>query len=195
MEEQINIFQTLEISLAWLKFDRLAPTQKEMEHVVISWSRQAKGRNQNANILVALYWLYLHPIQIKHCLYNWYPRLLNTVYISVTCCFNSRFLSQVAGTLRCCDAVRVCGLKGDVTYLSPSAPHCLHCKLLQRLFWISRPAITAGECYCPTRVAKCYCWSVHSSHISALIFVNFQGWSNCKHVWGGSWGLCINISN
>lgn len=51
----MNILQTLEISLAWLKCDCLAPTEKEMEHVVISWSRQEKGRNRNANRVVALY--------------------------------------------------------------------------------------------------------------------------------------------
>lgn len=62
MDEQITILQILEISLACLKCDQLAPTEKEMEHVVISWSRQAKGRNQNANTVVALYWLHLYLI-------------------------------------------------------------------------------------------------------------------------------------
>lgn len=56
-------------------------------------------------------------------------------------------------------AVRVCGLKGDVTHLKPPASHLLHSKQLQQLFGISRPAITACEYYCTTRIMRSSCWS------------------------------------
>lgn len=67
------------------------------------------------------------------------------------------------------NAVRVCGLRGDVAHLTPSASHLLHSKQIQRLFGISRPAITAREYYCTPRIIKNSRWSSHS--IKNLTFV------------------------
>lgn len=53
--------------------------------------------------------------------------------------------------------MRVCGLKGDATHLTPPASRLLHSKQLQQLFGISRPAITAGEYYCAARVMRRSC--------------------------------------
>ena len=106
------------------------------------------------------------------------PTVIPTLYIWVTC-FSLTAVSALPLTGSWSgkgkNAVRVCGFQGNATYLAaPSAPHRLHRKLLQRLFGISRPTITASECYCPPRMARPSCWSVHSSSFSTLI------WSICR---------------
>lgn len=60
------------------------------------------------------------------------------------------------------NAVRVCGLRGDVAHLTPPASCLLHARQLQQLFGISRSAITACEYYCTTQIMRHSCCSARS---------------------------------